>query len=272
VSAGTITVVIPSRNPTEVMRESISALEAQRNRDFSVLISDNHSSSGREYLDEAETRLKAAGIAVQRIQPPAELGRVEHWNWAMHQVATDWIKPLFLGDALYPEYFERVCTALETHPSCGFVFSSYRLAMPGESEQETRVYWSGFTTAEKMREVTLKYGMQFGPPSGVMFRRDLFDALGGFPLGLPICADSFLFCRMAATGGAFGVVEPLFRFHIHATRFSSSLPEKRWNTLRETILYRGALAYHAWTQGQPAYWGYFLKAVTATWWGTIKAR
>src|SRR3954463_15602664 len=95
-----IEVVMPLRNPTAVLRQSIASLASQTTRDFSVCLSDNWSVKGQEFFDEAEAQLRAAGVPVRRVRPPVELGRVEHWNWSHHQCEAQWIKPLFGGDWL----------------------------------------------------------------------------------------------------------------------------------------------------------------------------
>src|SRR5690348_1069158 len=98
----TIEVLIPVRNPTEVFAKTIDSLAAQTDKKFSVLISDNFSTRGTEHIEASLQTLSAAGISARKIQPPSELGRVEHWNWLHHQSQADWLKPLFAGDWLEP--------------------------------------------------------------------------------------------------------------------------------------------------------------------------
>jgi hypothetical protein len=88
-----------------------------------------------------------------------------------------------------------------------------------------------------MQDVVLHYGMQFGPPSAAAYQRTVFFLAGGYDPCLPITADSYLFCKMAAIFGTVGMSEKLFHFQIHAARFSNDLPGKRGETLRETMTY-----------------------------------
>jgi hypothetical protein len=97
-----------------------------------------------------------------------------------------------------------------------------------------------------MEKVALRYGMQFGPPSAAAYERNAFITLGGYPTALPICADSLLFCTMAARFGALGFVEPLCHFNIHGARFSTGLPQRRQDNFREVITYCLMLGYAAW--------------------------
>lgn len=242
-------IILPIRNPTEVLRQTITSLVAQTDRDFRVLVSDNFSSKGVELVDEAVAQLQSAGLTVRRVRPPVELGRVEHWNWAHHEATGAWLKPLFAGDWLEPGYVASWRTAA-LNPACRYVFSNYTLhrsghpPQPGESAETDR-HW----TAAEMRDTVLRHGMQFGPPSTATYQRDAFLAVGGYPTALPICADSLLFCTLAASFGATWLKERLCHFNIHGARFSTTLPGKRRQTLSETFTYSWLLAYQARAEG-----------------------
>jgi hypothetical protein len=222
---------------------------AQTDRNFSVLLSDNHSTKGVEFIDAAVRQLEAAGINVRRIRPPYELGRVEHWNWAHYGAKADWLKPLFAGDWLETDYVAKVRAAIIANPPCRYLYVGYVLHHGDAPPQEGWGVWAGnFRTAAEMERAVLSHGMQFGPPSAAAYEREAFIAIGGFPTTLPICSDSLMFCVMASRFGALGLVEPLCHFNIHGARFSSTLPQQRRAAFRETLTYDFLLGYHAWTE------------------------
>ena len=99
--------------------------------------------------------------------------------------------------------------------------------------------------------MVMRYGMQFGPPSAAAYERDAFVSVGGYPTGLPVCADSLLFCTLAASYGALSLPDYLCHFNIHEARFSSQLPGRRRDTFKETMTYLWMLTYHAWTDTFP---------------------
>src|SRR2546430_9365070 len=92
--------LIPLRNPTDVLTKSIASLVTQSEKNFEVIISDNHSTSGQEFIEAALAALQEGSLAVKIVRPGRELGRVEHWNWLHYQATADWLKPLFVGDWL----------------------------------------------------------------------------------------------------------------------------------------------------------------------------
>ena len=240
-------IILPLRNPIAVLEQTAKSIAAQTDRRFSILISDNYSTKGTEFIDAATALLTGAGISVNRVRPPFELGRVEHWNWAHHLAEADWLKPVFAGDWLELEYVAKLRAAVAAHPDCRYVFSAFVYHRGSNSPVIVRNPWAGrFHSAAEMEQIVLGCGMQFGPPSAAAFERTAFISAGGYPTPLPICSDSLLFCALASRFGAFGLAEPLCHFNIHEARFSTTLPLQRKNTFRETITYYWMLAYRAW--------------------------
>lgn len=241
-----IEILIPLRNITEVIQKTIHSLIAQTFRDFRVLISDNFSTTGQEWIDWAVRELEGNGVSVRRIKPPVELGRVEHWNWIHYESHATWLKPLFGGDSLEPDYIASVCAAVSKVPECAYVSCGYRYHHGDVSTDVQCSFTSRFIPASEMQDRVLRYGMQFGPPSAAFYKRDIFLKSGGYDPALPICADSLLFCKMAARNGVYKLQRVGVHFLIHGARFSSSLHEKKQATFRETLYYFADLGLTGW--------------------------
>ncbi len=241
-------IILPVRNPPAAFRQSVESLAAQTDRNFSVLISDNGSGSGQELMREALQSLQGAGIPARKVSPPIDLGRVEHWNWAMRESEAVWLKPLFAGDWLEPAYVATLRRAMTANPSCRYIFCNY-LLHPGSNEPRlVKSPWAGrYRSAAQMQRLVLGYGMQFGPPSAAAYEREAFLSIGGYATTLPICADSLTFCTLAARFGCLGLADPLCHFNIHDARFSTSLPGRRKDNLREALIYFAMLGYAAWS-------------------------
>jgi hypothetical protein len=258
----TLEIILPLRNPTAVIEGTVKSLAAQTDRRFSVLLSDNFSTSGGEFFSSAEKQFEAAGISVRRVRPPFEIGRVEHWNWAHHEAHAEWLKPVFAGDWLEPDYIAKLRLASLTNPTCRYVYSSYVLHRVGYLPLTVKSVWSGgFRSAREMQEVVLRYGMQFGPPSAAAYEKSVFVTCGGYATSFPICADSLLFCAIASHFGALGLAEPLCNFNIHGARFSTGLGEKRRDTFRETLTYHSMIAYRAWAERAGFAWSSFARVL-----------
>jgi glycosyltransferase involved in cell wall biosynthesis len=58
----TLEIILPVRNPTAVLTQTVRSLATQTDRRFTVLLSDNHSTQGLELLEAAVNELQDAGI------------------------------------------------------------------------------------------------------------------------------------------------------------------------------------------------------------------
>jgi hypothetical protein len=245
----TLEILIPIRNPTEVLDKTAASLAAQTDKKFSVLISDNFSTKGQEHIEHMMGTLRTAGIEARKIQPPMELERVEHQNWIQYQSKADWLKPLYVGDWIEPVYISRVREVAAANPACRYIFSNGYTHFPGQEPWTGINKWAGrFNPPEVMQDVVLRFGMQFGPPTAAAYERSTYYALGGFPTELPISADSFFYCVMSARFGTAGMQEKLCHLNIHGARFSALLPGKKRDTFREAMIYFSMIGYHAWTE------------------------
>lgn len=253
-------ILLPIRNPTEVFRATLDSLLAQTDRGFRVLLSDNFSTSGSELISSAIERLRAAGIAVEKVQPPSELQRVEHWNWLCVRSTAAWVKPLFAGDWLEPHAVARWQQAITGCPEARFIHFGYQYHEDGAPPVEQGCHSPPrFRPPAEMHDYVMRFGHQFGPPNAVLILREALLAAGGFRPTLPICADSLLCCQLARRFGALAIPEVLSHFRLHGARFSITLPGRPAALLREKLIYLAMLAYHAWTENQRIPWTGFAR-------------
>ena len=230
-------IIIPLRNPTAVLWESIDSLAVQTDRSFSVLLSDNHSTQGADVLREAVRRLEAAAIPARVVIPPRALGRVEHWNWAHGEARADWLKPLFVGDLLFPAYVQRVLARAADRPEAKFIRCDWESRQEGRSPLAVHAPFSqeSLTPAE-----FLKYypgqGNWIGGPVNVAYHRLAWQLSGGYMPQLPACADLQLYVTLIVRHGLESIPEPLAAFQLHPDRFSHRIGKRRVNGLFEVWL------------------------------------
>jgi hypothetical protein len=255
-----IEILIPLRNPTEVLAQTIKSLVGQTERNFSVLISENHSTEGLDHVKGAEAMLLGAGIEYRLVRPPRACGRVEHWNWAHSQSGADWLKPLFVGDWLEPQATARWRDTIAAYPQARFIHFGYQYHGRDDSPITNVDHCvPRFRPPAEMNDYVLRFSQQFGPPTAVLLAREAIAAAGGFRPMLPICADSLFFCELAIQFGAVGIPEVLSHFQLHGTRFSTSLPGRPAAVLREKLTYQTMLVYHAWNERRSIPWGGVLR-------------
>jgi len=231
----TLEVLIPLRNPTDVIARTIESLATQTDKNFSVLISDNFSTKGSEQIESGLKKLSESGIAARKIRPPMELGRVEHWNWAHHQSEADWLKPLFAGDWLEPNYVERIRVAINADPPVDIINCSFISHQPDGTQTEGNLP-GGYRSPEQVLGDAFRDGNCFGGPINLCFRRLAFELVGGYPPALPVSADFWLILMLALRKGIRTCPEVLGHFNYHPARFSTNFPWKRIHGDRELFI------------------------------------
>jgi hypothetical protein len=262
----TLEIIIPLRNPTEALDKSIESLLVQTDRNFSVLLSDNHSTKGREHIDRALDRLDRSGVVVRKIEPPMELERVEHWNWAHFQSQATWLKPLYSGDWLEPDYIATVLREMAANPLCSYLYCNAMRyttpatpvklsrttppSLPREATEIRAAFTGRYFSGAEMRKQLFRLNHPFGPPSVAIYKREVFLALGGYRTTLPAFADSLFFQTMALRFGGLGIARPLSNF-LHHTPLSASRPGKQAVVFWEKTIVLVALIYYAFTENVP---------------------
>jgi glycosyltransferase involved in cell wall biosynthesis len=245
-------VLIPVRNPGEVFAGTVDSLLAQRDRNFSVLLSDNYSTEGLERIEAATERMAAGGIAVRRVRPPYELGRVQHWNWLHHQSSADWLKPLFVGDRLRPECLEACRALMASEPQVQFIFFQFELHRGKTTTVADLGGLSGFVDpAEAFRKAIFE-GNFGGGPVNVLYTRTAFQAAGGHLTSLPLMADFDLYTRLATQVPSYALARVLGDFVLHDQRFAKRGSGTRRESMNaEWVLAASLFAYAAAGAGHP---------------------
>ena len=221
---------MPVRNPGAKLLETGASLAAQTARGFGVVLSDNFSTSGQEILAQFEAEMAAAGIPVRRVRPPYELGRVQHWNWAHAQGTADWLKPLFVGDLLQPDYVLRHRQRVEARPSAQIIRCEFEVLVAGISQPAARAPFAlEHLTPENFLNYFPLLGNWIGGPINIAYRRTAWQAAGGYAPQLPACADLKLNAQLAARYGLEVIHETLAVFQLHDQRFSHGIRHRRVN-------------------------------------------
>jgi NifB/MoaA-like Fe-S oxidoreductase len=73
----TLEILIPGRNPTDVFGKTVESLAAQTDKNFSVFISDNFPTQGREHIERALNTLQAAGTVARGVSRQM---RLNYWS------------------------------------------------------------------------------------------------------------------------------------------------------------------------------------------------
>jgi glycosyltransferase involved in cell wall biosynthesis len=175
-----VSVVIPCYNQAHFLGEAIESVLCQGYTNVEVVVVDDGSTDN---ASEVASRYERAGVRLIRQE---NRGRSAARNRGLDETQGKYVVFLDSDDRLLPEALEVGVKDLEAHPACAFVFGRTSVVGTDGSSPMTDYY------GELLR------GNYIGTPGAVMFRRSVFDSVGGFDTTLHAAEDYHLYLRVAS--------------------------------------------------------------------------
>jgi len=176
IDAPRFSVIIPAHNSQDTLAETIESVLCQRFDQWEiVVVQENSTDSTSEILDEyalREPRIRLAGLEVW--------DSVRAKNTAVRETAGEMIVELSDGDLLMPTHLLELDEFISANPDAS-MFSCDCLVETGDGNVET---------PEPKRRLSVRHDRAREESSveqlccaGAVFRREVFDAVGGFREG-----------------------------------------------------------------------------------------
>jgi hypothetical protein len=207
----TLEILLPVSDPDAQLSQTASSLAAQTDRSFQVLLSDNHSQQGLDYIDDAAKQLTAAGITVRRLKAPGRLKRLEHWNWTHAQSRADWLKPLLAGDVLHPKYVEQLKRRLAEKPEAQLVRCDVELRTDWGVDMVRPPFADSHIAATQVANYFPAQVDWICRASNMAYSRTAWLGAGGYCDQLPGLASLNLNVTLSLHHGLENIAEPLVR-------------------------------------------------------------
>jgi glycosyltransferase involved in cell wall biosynthesis len=202
-------IIIPVRDGNHALPRTTASLLAQTDRRFAVLLSDDYSTVGVAQIEEAQSDLSAAGIAVRRLRPPRGLKRIEHWNWAHAQSHAAWLKLLLPGEQLKPAYVERLGRSIRERAHARFIRCDVELQTEWGPAVERAPFPRNSIGAAEVADYFPRQLDWISRSLNVACERTAWAAAGGYARQLPSCAVLNFNLIQALHHGVENLAEPL---------------------------------------------------------------
>ena len=208
-----LSVVMPVRNALPYLDAAVGSILAQTHGNFEFVIRDDDSTDGsRERLRE----WAAQDARIRLHEGEACLGPANSSNWVVAQARGEYVARLDADDVSHPERLARELAVLEANPDAALLGSVWE----GIDRNGQVVREPDFSTVRQSG-----FAAPFAHGS-IMFRRAVFEAVGGYRKECDFWEDLDLYIRMAGHGRVLVVAEPLYqhRFSETSTRLTSRRP------------------------------------------------
>lgn len=200
-----VSVIIPCYNQAQFLGEAIESVLLQSHRHFEVIVvddgsTDNTAEIAARYSEVRIIRQKHAGTSTAR-------------NCGARYSKGSCLVFLDSDDRLLPHALQLGLKHLLAQAECAFVFGRHQeIAADG-----TALSTNSFVGIEKDPYRQLLLYCCVYPPSTVMFRRDLFEAVAGFDSQILGAEDYELYLRIARRFPIFGYDEIVAEYRQHDT-------------------------------------------------------
>lgn len=196
-------VVMPVRNALPYLDLAIESVLAQTRGDFDFIIGNDGSTDGS---DERIRHWAARDNRITVLESAVPQGPVGSSNWVARAATQPLVARVDADDISHPDRFRRQLDVFAGRPDAALVATLF------ESIDER-----GTVTRHSDRSRLLR--PETGPPishGSIMYRRALFEAVGGYAAGTEFFEDLDLYDRMARVGAFLIIPESLYSY-----RFSS---------------------------------------------------
>jgi glycosyltransferase involved in cell wall biosynthesis len=184
-SAALVSVVVPCYNQAHFLGEAIESVLSQSYPDSEIVVVDDGSTD--------DTSEVAGRYPKVRLIRQENRGLSGARNVGLTESEGEYVVFLDADDRLLPEALEVGLEHLRSHPERALVSGNYRLIAADGSPLRVQEH----PCPEKEHYVALLRYNHIGMHAAVMYRRSVFEAVGGFDTSLRACEDYDLFLRIA---------------------------------------------------------------------------
>lgn len=192
-----VSICIPTYNNADVIGATLEGILNQTYRNLEVVIVDDASTDDTIKIIE-----KYKDARIKLWQNDRNLGMAGNWNRCVELASSQYIKLVCADDILVPECIETELRAMLSQSNV--VMTINDSIMVNSQEKELGVFRrypkKGFMDGRKLARKALIVNNYFGMPCAVMFRKDIFEKVGGFDNSYKYILDFDLWLSMAVYG------------------------------------------------------------------------
>ena len=161
-------------------------------------------------------------------------GLAKNRNLAVSRTSAGLVALLDSDDYWHPTKIARQLDLIRRNPSAGVVYTGFWLFDDGQDELRSVIV----TDHARAKDSTLAYFLLDPPivPSTIVFRRGIFDYVGGFDESIQVFEDTEFYLRLSQTAGLAAIAEPLTYKRNHR----GSMTSKRTNLM----MHHAYVAFH----------------------------
>lgn len=226
-----VSVVVPNYNHAQFLRQRVDSVLRQTFQDFELILLDDCSSDDSRSIISSYAQDPRVRIEFNEANSGSTF---RQWNKGVRLARGEYVWIAESDDHAEPQLLEKLVSRLNAEPNVAFCYCrSWRISSEGEIIEFLDSWaadldpqrWTADHVADGHEECR-KYLVRRNTipnASSVLFRKDVYERVGGADEGLMYCGDWKLWASMALTGKIAYVSQPLnyYRWHESTVRVKS---------------------------------------------------
>lgn len=201
--SSTVAVIIPTYNSAHYLAAAIESALGQTSPPHEIIVVDDGSRDDPAAVTAAYPSVKLLRQTNQGVSAARNTG--------VAAATSDYLVFLDADDQLLPETLAKNLEQFAAHPDCGMVYGSYYYV----DAQTRKITDYTFMPPGEDPFATLLRGNCIGMVAAVMFRRDVYQAVGGFDASQRASEDYDLYLRIARRYGVVGRPDVMTEYWQH---------------------------------------------------------
>lgn len=226
-TAPIFSVIVPLYNKEREVESTLRSVLAQTYQPLEIVVVDDGST------DRSAEIVESLGSPLIRLIRQSNAGECAARNRAMSEARGEWFALLDADDEWKPEFLEEVAAMIEEWPDCGIYSTAFEIVSPtgrvrGNCPTQRGVV-DNFWRESMTRYVTI--------PSATVLSRKAVEQLGGFPEGMKMGGDQWMWIKLASHYGVCFSPRALCDYSMVASNRSGAIytPEVTKYTLEEML-------------------------------------
>lgn len=226
-TAPIFSVIVPLYNKEREVESTLRSVLAQTHQPLEIVVVDDGST------DRSAEIVESLGSPLIRLIRQSNAGECAARNRAMSEARGEWFALLDADDEWKPEFLEEVAAMIEEWPDCGIYSTAFDIVSPtgrvrGNCPTQRGVV-ENFWRESMTRYVTI--------PSATVLSRKAVEQLGGFPEGMKMGGDQWMWIKLASHYGVCFSPRALCNYSMVASNRSGAIytPEVTKYTLEEML-------------------------------------
>ncbi|MDQ0381967.1 glycosyltransferase family 2 protein [Amycolatopsis thermophila] len=219
-SAAAVSVCIPAYQAGRYLADTVRSVLAQTLDDVEVVVLDNASTDETPDILRGFTDPRLRVLRNDRVLPLAE-----NWNRVVAESRGRFVKLVCADDLLHPDCVRRQYEVLASDPAIALVCARRDMINEAGEVLAANRGLRGLVGRQPagtvIRKIVRHGGNPLGEPGGALFRREQFDAVGGFDARWKFPMDLALWIGLLGHGDFVGQRESLAAFRVRRSSLSA---------------------------------------------------